>query len=91
MQTLSNLNRKQIRYSCFRLATEANGGAVAEGLPEGLKEHFEELPWFSGWKNYGITWDVSAETPLTMIPLKLSLEKAWEMEALGFSRELPKK
>jgi hypothetical protein len=91
MQILYNLPRREIRYWCFRLSTEALGGAPSTGIPDGLKEYFEALPWFSSWENFGITWDVKDDKPLEIIPLKQSLEKSWNAELAHLARDLPTK
>lgn len=89
MQTLSNLTKKQIRYWCFRFNAESTNGTSAAGSPDGLKLHFEQLPWFPGWKNYGVTWDVDPKNSLDIKPLKESLVDAWNNEAIGLARDLP--
>ena len=86
--SLNELNRKQIRYWCFRFYTESTGGDKAVGAPVGLKEHFESLDWFSDWKSFGIKWDVRPENPLDMVPLKQSLESQWNMEITKSTRML---
>lgn len=94
MQTQPNLNdlsRHDIRYWCFRFHTESTGTVSAEGSPEGLREHFENLMWFPGWNKFGVSWDVHAKNPLDIVPLKRSLEAAWNAEALALTRELPTK
>lgn len=85
----SVLSRKTIRYWLFRFATEANGGEKAVEAPTGLKEYFEGLTWFQGWKSFGITWDVVNDRPLEIKPLRVGLIEAWDKEAEDLAKELP--
>lgn len=86
---LSNLTKRQIRYWCFRFHSESTAGTVATDAPDGLKVHFEGLPWFPGWKSYGVTWDVDPKNTLDIKPLKQSLVDVWNHEAIGLAREFP--
>lgn len=89
MDSFKSIGRRKIRYWCFRLYTESIGAAKADGCPEGLREHFEAHMWFPGWKNFGITWDISPTNNLDIAPLKQSLETSWNNEALKTAKELP--
>lgn len=89
MVDLTKLNRKTVRYFCFRFSTEANGGAKSEGAPDGLREHFEKLAWFQGWKNFGSTWDVVHSSPLEIVPLTNSLVSSWDNDATSNAKEFP--
>ncbi len=91
MDSLLSLGRRKIRYWCFRLHTESIGAAKADGCPDGLREHFENHMWFPGWKKFGVSWDVSPQNPLDIIPLKKSLESVWNSEAMSSARDLPNK
>ena len=85
---MNNLTKRQIRYWCFRFRTEAEGGAPADGAPEGLKEHFEGLEWFSSWLEFSIVWDVKEDSPLEMVRLKENAEKEWEKIVAANAKEL---
>ena len=85
---MDNLTKRQIRYWCFRFRTEAEGGVSADGAPIGLKEHFEELEWFSEWKDFSLTWDVKEDSPLEMIRLKENAEDEWQKVVEANAKEL---
>ena len=70
--------RQDIRYWCFRLQTEAEEGVPSTGRPRGLKPHFEKQEWFDGWENFGKTWDVEADDPLTARPRWRTIHEEWE-------------
>jgi len=73
------MTRRQLRYWLFRFKTETEeDGVSAEGSPEGLREKFEDMEWFQGWANFGITWDVHLEDFHRIIPLKKSLAEQWD-------------
>lgn len=76
IQTLAQ--RKQTRYWLFRLKTEADGEAKATGLPRGFRGHFKKQEWFDGWENFGVTWDVEADDPLTTYPRYQSIHEEWD-------------
>lgn len=90
MEELTSLTRRQVRYWLFRFRVETESkGAPAEGAPVGLREYFEEHAHFLGWEVFGITWDVSADDPYVIVPLRHSLETMWNTEAMSTARELP--
>jgi hypothetical protein len=72
-----SLPRRQIRYYCFRLRTEVEGGAKAEPLPEGFKEHFEKQEVFYGWRAFGASWDVSKVDPLKAVSRQFTIHEEW--------------
>jgi hypothetical protein len=51
---MNKLQRRTVRYWCFRFRNEILNGVPSDGAPEGLKEHFEQLEGFRGW-NYFAT------------------------------------
>ena len=50
----------------------------ANGAPSGLKAHFENLEWFSSWKEFSLTWDVKEDFPLEIKRLKENAEEEWK-------------
>lgn len=56
--SIFKLPRRKVRYWLFRFRNEAVEGTKADGAPPGLKKHFESLPQFSSWENFGVTWDL---------------------------------
>lgn len=71
--------RKQTRYWCFRLRTEQElDGRPAKGRPRGLKPWFEKQAEFDGWENFGATWDVDPENPVTAIPRYQTIHEEWD-------------
>jgi hypothetical protein len=76
------LTRRNVRYLCFRLRTEAEGGNAAPELPEGFKETFEEQENFRGWAAFGVSWDVDENDQWLAVILKESLARQWERTLL---------
>jgi len=85
---MNNLTKRQIRYWCFRFRTEVEGGAPASGAPAGLKKHFEDIEWFSSWKDFSLVWDVKEDSPLEMIRLKENAEEVWRKVIEANAKEL---
>jgi len=84
------MTRRQIRYWFFRFRTELEpDGASAEGAPEGLKEKYESHPYFGGWDNFGVTWDLDTDDTERIVPLRFSLEQQWNTEIASLARTLP--
>ena len=84
------LTRHTIRYWCFRFRTAAEpDGNSAKGAPLGLRKQFEAHPHFGGWEEFGIKWDVAADDPYTIVPLRHSLDILWNTEMMASARELP--
>lgn len=72
------MNRRQIKYLCARMRTEADGGAKRpEDMPEGFEESFEKQKNFRGWASYSVTWTVDADDPWKIVLLDKSLEEEW--------------
>jgi len=69
--------RKKVRYQLYRLQSEANGisSSVSE---EGFKELFEEHPFFEGWRNFSISWDVSMDDPYRIVHRHHSVLEEWD-------------
>lgn len=85
------MTRRQIRYWFFRFHQQALGEDKSgmDGPPEGFKEEWESHPYFGGWDNFSITWDLADESVDTIVPLRFSLEQQWNTEASKTARELP--
>lgn len=77
-----SLTRRDIRYLCFRLKTEADGGPEAPELPQGFRETFEGQELFRGWAAFGVSWDVDQEDFWKIVILKESLARQWERTLL---------
>lgn len=68
--------RKSVRYRLARIQTMVSGGPDAEDT-EGLKEKFEAMPLFGGWRFYGITWDVALGDPFEIVSRDHSQIEEW--------------
>jgi len=55
---ISDLPRRKVRYWLFRFRNEVIEGVSSNGAPPGLKKHFENLPQFTGWEDFGVRWDL---------------------------------
>jgi hypothetical protein len=88
---MDNLTRHQVRYICFRIQTEATGGASTEELEfvDEIKAHFEQQADFGGWEKFGKTWDVDEKAHLVAVLLKSSLETNWNAEVRKSAKDLP--
>jgi hypothetical protein len=91
---MDKLKRKNIRYICFRLQTEARGGEQAKG--EGIlahadevKRHMESQSNFGGWGNFGVTWDVDEKAFHVVVLLKKSIESEWNEVVIKEAKEFP--
>jgi len=92
---MNNLTRRNIRYICFRLQTEASGGdaSIGNGImthAKEIKKHMESQSNFGGWKNFGITWDVDNKAFLVVVLLTKSIESEWNIVVESEAKELPK-
>jgi hypothetical protein len=95
---LENLTKRQIRYICFRLQTEALGGAKAKTEKEGpmsltdeVKSHFEDQEDFGGWERFAKTWDVDEASPLVAVRRTSSIYTNWNRALKKETQELPTK
>lgn len=77
-ENLKKLNRKQIRYWCFRFQKEKLEGTDSSGAPDGMKEYFESMDWFSSWDTFAIKWDINQDNFLKIIPLKIDPNVEWD-------------
>ena len=95
IQILLNMNkltRKQIRYICFRIQTEKNGGEKVGELKfaDEVKEHIESQDCFGGWEKFAQTWDVDEKAPLVVVIRTISIQSEWNKIVEKEARELPK-
>ncbi len=91
---MDKLTRRNIRYICFRLKTEALEGieAVGDGIMEHVaevKEHMADQSDFGGWEKFGVTWDVDEKAHLVVVLLKRSHESAWNKVVAKQAKDLP--
>lgn len=93
---MNNLTRRNIRYICFRLQTEAEGESKAEVEETGLMSYVEKVkklmegqPEFEGWKKFGKTWDVDEKNPLVAVNRNTSIQNEWNKVLKEEAKELP--
>ncbi len=92
---MENLTRRNIRYICFRLQTEAQGGAKADKEAEGImqyvykvREHLESQDDFGGWDKFAKTWDVDEKSPLVAVRRTSSIHSQWNKVLKDEAEEL---
>ncbi len=97
MTKIEDLTRRQIRYLCFRLQTEVEGGNKATSEEIGLmsfvdkiKEHMEEQEDFGRWNMFAKTWDVDEKSPLVVVKRTSSIYSDWNKILKEEAKELPK-
>lgn len=78
-----------MRYWCFRLRTQTEGGAPAEGVPQGLSEHFEKQDAFRGWHEFGGAWDVDEKDPLRATLRQFTVWEEWDATLRRVAVPLP--
>jgi len=92
---MEELTRRQIRYICFRLQTEAEGGPKAKpdkGFMKSVKEvklHMEKQDDFGGWENFAKTWDVDEKSYLVVVQRKSSIQSNWNEVLKREAKEIP--
>ncbi len=93
---MDKLTRRNIRYLCFRLQTEAEGGPKAKPEKTGLMSHVEEIkkqmesqPEFDGWKKFAKTWDVDETAKLVAVNRNSSIQADWNKTLKKEAKELP--
>ena len=96
MTKIEDLTKRQVRYLCFRLQTEIEGGNKASKEAAGLmsfidkiKEHMEEQDDFGGWSKFAKTWDVDEKSPLVVVKRTSSIYTDWNKILKGEAKELP--
>lgn len=94
--TLKELTRRQIRYLCFRLQTEEEGGNKANSKEGGImefleevKNHMEEQEDFGGWLKFAKTWDVDEKSPLVAVKRTSSIQTEWNKILKEETKVLP--
>jgi len=80
LKKISDLPRKEVRYWLFRFRKEEIDSIPSNGSPKGLKEHFENLKGFKGWKYFAVRWDLPPGEPSDIVPLEMVDRKfsVWE-------------
>lgn len=93
---IEDLTRRQIRYICFRLQTEAGGGSAAASEEQGImqyvdlvKKHIESQDDFGGWKMFAKTWDVDEKSPLVVVKRTSSIYSDWNNVMKKEAKDLP--
>lgn len=91
---MNDLTRRNVRYICFRLRTEALGGVKATGdgiltHVQEIKDHMSEQSYFGGWEKFGVTWDVDEKAYLVVVLLIKSLESEWNAVVKENAIDLP--
>lgn len=93
---MENLTRRQIRYLCFRIQTEADGGDAATAESSGVmsfvdevRENMEPQSGFDGWKMFAKTWDVDEDSPLKVVKRTSSIYTDWNHVLEKEVKELP--
>lgn len=93
---MKDLTRRQIRYLCFRLQTEAEGGNKATPEKNGImslvgkvKEHMESQDDFGGWKMFAKTWDVDEKSPMVIVKRTSSIYTDWNNVLKKGARDFP--
>lgn len=93
---LDTLNKRQVRYLCFRLQTEALGGSKATKEKNGImsfvdeiKDHMESQDDFGGWPKFAKTWDVDEKSPLVTVKRSSSIQTEWNKVLREEAKELP--
>ncbi len=93
---IEDLTRHQVRYLCFRLQTEADGGNPAAkesegimGLVNQIKDHFEDQDDFGGWRNFAKTWDVDRKSFLVAVKRISSIHSEWNHVLKKQTHDLP--
>ena len=93
---MDELTRRQIRYICFRLQIEAEGGNKAKKdngplkFIDEIKEHMETQDNFGGWEKFAQTWDVDEKSPLVVVNRTMSIQSEWNKIVEKEARDLPK-
>lgn len=96
MTKIEDLTRRQIRYLCFRLQTETEGGNKAKEEETGLmnfvnkiREHMEDQDDFGGWRNFAKTWDVDQKSPLVTVKRSNSIHSEWNRVLKKLAKDIP--
>ena len=94
--SMNDLTRREIRYICSRLQTEADGGSPATTESTGVmsfvnevKEHMESQDDFGGWKMFAKTWDVDEKSPLVVVKRTSSIYTDWNKVLKKEAKDFP--
>lgn len=94
---MNDLTRRNIRYICFRLQTEAEGGPKAKREKAGVMSHVDKIKKqmesqeeFDGWKKFAKTWDVGEKAKLVAVNRTSSIQSNWNKVLKKQAKELPK-
>jgi hypothetical protein len=92
--------RRKVRYWMFRLQKQADEASRGnehniDGIPDGLREHYEDTIGFAGWENFGVNWDVRGDLHkdpegsfLDIIPRRFSIHQEWNSQLLKGAKTL---
>lgn len=69
--------RKKVRYRLYRLRTE-KAGKCSSGEKKEFREKFEKQPFFDGWQNFAVSWDVAFDDPYRIVHRQLSEQEEWD-------------
>ena len=83
------LTRTEIRYICSRLLTESGGGDAAPETTKEFLEIFEGQKFFTGWSQFGTSWDVDLKDPYKVVYRQFSIHEEWEATLRRVVPELP--
>jgi hypothetical protein len=88
---LEHLTKREVRYICFRLLQEYDGGNDAVDIPflDEVRVHLEKEEDFDGWINFGKTWDVSEKSPLVAVRRIKSIASEWNTEVEKTAIDFP--
>lgn len=93
---MNDLTRRNIRYICFRLQTEAEGGNKATVEETGImshveqvKKHMEAQEGFGGWTKFAKTWDVDEKAKLVVVNRTSSIQSEWNRILRKQAKNLP--
>jgi len=93
---MKDLTRRQIRYVCFRLQTEVEGGNAATQESTGtmsfvdkIKKHMESQDDFGEWKMFAKTWDVDEKSPLVVVKRVSSIYTDWNNVLKKEAKDIP--
>lgn len=81
--------KRKTRYLCFTMKNITEGGSDEILVPDKLIEYFESMPEFEGWHNFGVTWDVKKNDPLSIFFRDFSVNQEWDATMRRVVPELP--
>jgi hypothetical protein len=81
--------RHEVRYACFRVQNELQGGAKADEKHHAIAKEIEKLEGFEGWNKFSITWDISTPSPIVIVKRKWSIYQEWNQTLERVLEPLP--